>query len=109
MIIDYKLIGMRLQRARRAQKRTQEMLAEYLDVSVGYVSQLERGVSKINLETLARICTFLNYDICAVLSGASRQNTDYLDEEIVTRLRELDGRQKNVVLDMIDSLARNQA
>ena len=47
MSIDYKLIGSRIKSERIRQKITQEKLAESLDVSVGYVSQLERGITKI--------------------------------------------------------------
>ena len=41
MAVDFKLIGKRIQDKRKGLKKTQEDLAEYLDVSVGYVSNME--------------------------------------------------------------------
>ena len=50
MRIDYKLIGNRIKTERKKSGITQEVLAEMLDVTVGYVSQVERGITKISLE-----------------------------------------------------------
>ena len=55
MNVDYKLVGKRIQAARKQSGMTQETLAEKLDVSIGYVSQVERGVTKISLDLLAAI------------------------------------------------------
>ena len=46
MSVDYRSIGGRIKQRRRATGMTQEQLAERLFVTVGYVSQLERGISK---------------------------------------------------------------
>ena len=42
MVIDYKIIGQRIKNARKAIGMTQEVLAEKADVTVGYISQIER-------------------------------------------------------------------
>ena len=57
MNVDYSAIGQRIKRSRRARGMTQEHLAEALTVSVGYISQIERGVTKISLDTLAAVAT----------------------------------------------------
>ena len=46
MSIDYKLLGERIKQQRRIKGTTQENFAEYLNVSVGYISQIERGITK---------------------------------------------------------------
>ena len=46
MHVDYKLIGGRIKERRKARGMTQEQLAEALSVTVGYVSQMERGVTR---------------------------------------------------------------
>ena len=55
MALDYSIIGERLKRARLAKNMTQENLAEQLDVSVAFLSRVERGHSHLNLarQTLA--------------------------------------------------------
>ena len=52
MALDYTIIGERLKKARLAKKMTQEDLAEKLDVSVAFLSRVERGNSHINLKRL---------------------------------------------------------
>ncbi|HIU48528.1 MAG TPA: helix-turn-helix transcriptional regulator [Candidatus Avimonoglobus intestinipullorum] len=46
MSIDYSLIGARIQARRKQMHLTQEQLAEALSVSVGYISQVERGTPR---------------------------------------------------------------
>ena len=59
MNVDYGAIGRRIKQVRRSRDMTQERLAEALSVSVGYISQIERGVTKINLDTLAAVAAHL--------------------------------------------------
>ena len=54
MGVDYSAIGRRMKQKRKQAGMTQDNLAEKLSVSVGYISQMERGVTKISLETLSR-------------------------------------------------------
>lgn len=106
MIPDHKVIGGRVQARRRAQKRTQENLAEYLGVSVAYVSQLERGVSKINLDRLARISEWLGCQPTDLLSEEVSTSNHFINELIV-RGSLLNESQQHVVLDLIESLLKN--
>ena len=65
MALDYNIIGERLKQARINKKFTQEKLAEQLDVSVAFLSRIERGSSFINLKRLMHIVNnkkcYLNY------------------------------------------------
>ena len=69
MSVDYAAIGQRIKGRRREQKRTQEWLAEQLQVSVGYISQIERGVTKVNLDTLSEIGASLGCDLGELVTG----------------------------------------
>ena len=60
---------------------TQETLAEQLEVSVGYISQIERGITKPNLEMLSEIGLRLNCDLTYLLSGCVQEHREYLKEE----------------------------
>lgn len=101
------MIGLRIQQRRKQQKKTQEMVAEYLNVTVGYISQLERGITKINLDTLDKIATYLGTDISLFITGVVPQQKFYLDEEVSEKFSRLDGNQKSIVLDLIESLCKN--
>ena len=50
MALDYNIIGERLKKARVEKNMTQEKLAEQLDVSIAFLSRIERGSSHINLK-----------------------------------------------------------
>lgn len=55
MNLDYTLIGLRIKNYRNQQNITQNQLSEMLDVSNVYISKIERGTTKINLEMLYKI------------------------------------------------------
>ena len=79
MKLNYSIIGMRLKQARIDKKLTQENLAEKLDVSVAYVSRIERGSTEIGLKRLAEICNLLEVSLAYILEGASSESDSYLN------------------------------
>ena len=72
MNIDYKLIGERIKKTRKSQNITQELLAEKLNVSIGYVSQVERGITKISLDLLGAISSILNCDVASFVTESAK-------------------------------------
>lgn len=85
--IDYTVVGKRIKEARKSMNRTQEHLSEFLSVSTVYVSRIERGSTKINLETLVKVCTFLNVSTEFILSGTICSSDNYLRNEITDMLK----------------------
>ncbi len=53
-------IGEQVKLAREQASLTQEQLAEYIEVSPQYISDLERGVVGISIPTLKRLCMTLH-------------------------------------------------
>ncbi len=101
MAVDFGLIGKRIKSKRRAINKTQEDLAEYLDVSVGYVSNMERGTTKINLTTLAGISDFLGCDISELVSQTSTGGNDYLKTELNELMNTFSNNEKKVLLRLL--------
>lgn len=87
MNIDYSIIGDRIKKSRKQKNYTQENLSEYLGVSTVYVSKIERGKTKINLETLMKICNFLHITPSFLLTGCASYSEDYLQSEISDMLK----------------------
>jgi transcriptional regulator with XRE-family HTH domain len=87
MAIDYNIIGQRLREARLAKNFTQEDLAEQLDVSVAFLSRIERGSSHINLKRLNELCTLLDVTEGYILNGASSNSKNYLNKEFAELIR----------------------
>lgn len=104
MVIDYKLIGERIKNARKKNNMTQELLAEKADVTVGYISQIERGICKVNLDTLAVIANIINRKVSFLIDGTSHLNNSYLKNEITEKIMLCNDRQKKLILEFIDLL-----
>lgn len=78
---DYSVIGRRIKKARIEQHITQEELADKLNISIAFVSRVERGNSKINLKRLAQISEILNVTPGYLLTGSNTTSKDYLKED----------------------------
>ena len=66
-------IGEQVRIAREQAKTTQEILAEKIDVSPQYISDLERGVVGIALPTLKKLCCALGISSDQILFGTQSQ------------------------------------
>lgn len=81
MALDYNIIGERLKKARIDKNMTQEKLAKQIDVSVAFLSRVERGTSHINLKRLTQICEILGVSEGSILNGVSSNSDNYLASE----------------------------
>ncbi|MBO5825072.1 MAG: helix-turn-helix transcriptional regulator [Treponema sp.] len=108
MSIDFFAIGQRIQKKRKSQNITQENLAEAISVTVGYISQIERGITKINLETLSQIAEHLNCDITDFLSNTVIDSNSYLENELSDLVKKLDSSNRKVLIEMAQILQKNQ-
>ncbi len=107
MSMNYRLLGSHIQSIRKSRGLTQERLAEHLGVTVGYISQIERGVSKVNLDTLSRIAEFLDYEIDSFLTGTVAEQSHYLENEFLMRYEKLSVQERQLVLHFMDILQKN--
>lgn len=88
MGIDYETLGKNIYFYRKKKKLTQEELAEQADLSVGFISQLERGITRPSIDTLSDICDFLECNIGEIL-GYSKQNFSPLSLEYMELFQSL--------------------
>lgn len=107
MGVDYKLIGSRIKKIRKEKHQTQEHLAETLDVTVGYISQIERGITKVNLDTLSEIGNALETDLCYFISGTIVNNQSYFQDELNGKYAQLSEGKKKLLIDFIDILSKS--
>lgn len=80
--VDYQLIGKRIKELRKSKRITQEMLAEMLDISVSYISRIERGIVKISLETLVKTAAALDMPPSYFLDGIYTKTSAYLNDDL---------------------------
>ena len=101
MSLDYRLLGERIKRQRRLKGTTQENFAEYLNVSVGYISQIERGISKVSLERLIEISEYLGCGVDFLLEGTSLGDEKYLANEFDGLFRQLTASEKKMLTHLL--------
>ena len=66
-------VGKELRAARVAQSRTLRDVAREARVSLGYLSEVERGQKEASSELLASICTALNIQLSSLLGSVTTQ------------------------------------
>ena len=71
-MIDYKIIGKRIQKARNAAGLTQEALSEKIGISANYLSKVEGGHERPNLELLGKISATADVSLPELLTGVVR-------------------------------------
>ena len=81
-------IGEQVKIAREQAKLTQEMLAEKIEVSPQYISDLERGVVGIALPTLKKLCCALGVASDQILFGVQSQERVVVLSHICNSLSE---------------------
>lgn len=97
MALDYNIIGQRIKKARQNKHLTQEDLAEKLDVSVAFLSRIERGSSHINLKRLNQICDILNITEGQILNGSSGNSKNYLNAEFSELLKSSSSEEQKLI------------
>ncbi len=84
--VDLKEVGFRISERRRRLGYTQEQMAEWMNVSIQMISNLERGNKSIRIENLVKVCDILKVSADYLLTG--RQGTADLSD-MASRLGKL--------------------
>lgn len=108
MAIDYTVIGQRIKKARKAKNMTQEDLSEKIDVSIAFLSRIERGSSQINLKRLSQICEILGISEGEVLNGTSVESKKYLDSEFSDLLKNCSSEKQKLIYDIAKVISKNK-
>lgn len=108
MYVDYNAIGQRIKKIRKQKQFTQEKLAENLEISTVYISQVENGKTKLSLEMLVRIANLLNTDPGYFITGIAYSNEDYLKSDISHILRDFSPSQRQLIIDIAKLITKHQ-
>jgi transcriptional regulator with XRE-family HTH domain len=90
MILVRRLLGDVLRHERQRQGRTLRDVSGVAQVSLGYISEIERGQKEASSECLAAICSALRVPLSRVLSEVSHELA--LEEARVSRVAALPSR-----------------
>jgi transcriptional regulator with XRE-family HTH domain len=73
MVLLRRLLGDELRRQRLHQQRTLREVSSAARVSLGYLSEVERGQKEASSELLSSICSALDVPLSVVLHGVSTE------------------------------------
>ena len=108
MAIDYNIMGERIKKARLEKQLTQENIAEKLDVSVAFLSRIERGSSHINLKRLQQLCSILDVSESYLLSGTSEDSKDYLSKDFQELLEKCTPEQLKLIYNIAKTVIESE-
>lgn len=108
MALDFNIIGQRLKEARNKKNITQQELAEIIDVSVPFLSKVERGKNHINLKRLSEICSILGVSEGYILNGASNCSKIYLDSEFSDILKKCSPEKQKLIYKVAKLIAEEK-
>lgn len=108
MWVDYKVLGERIKTQRKIKGTTQEHFAEHLNVSVGYISQIERGITRVSLERLIEISRYLGCGIDFLLEGTSPNDEKYLANEFNELFQRLSTSEKKMLTHLLKEYLLNK-
>lgn len=97
-IIDYTLIGKRIKQARNIRTITQEQIAGDLSLSTFYISKIENGKCTPTLETLALIADYLSLDLAYLITGVSKLEKQYYDNQLNEIASKATGKQLELII-----------
>lgn len=95
-------LGEQARSAREQAHLTQEQLAERIEVSPQYISDMERGVVGISVQTLCRLCRALGVSSDRILFAAQKDGAAAIAEQCAGLTQE----QLALVSQMLDCFLR---
>lgn len=105
-MIDYAVIGKRIQLSRQNKGITQEKLAERAGISVVYLSKIENGRVYPTLETLSNLCTELDTELSDILSNTEVARKDYANDRVLELFNACSIRVKPIALSLLEELSK---
>lgn len=102
-MINYAAIGRRVKLYRTKADITQAQLAEKLDISVSYISQIERGNTEVSLKRLEEIANIINVKL-EILVAEVEPNSTVSVFEISEMIKDWTPQQMETLLKIIQNL-----
>lgn len=99
-----KVIGQKIQKARREKNYTQEYVAEKIDKSVDTLRGIENGRCVGSVETLINICNILDITLDYIFYDLLEQKNEILNKELYKDFENLSVGNKEIVKTLIEQM-----
>ena len=100
-------LGERIRETRRSKKLTQEALAEKAEISVVYVSELERNLKTPSIDVFVKIAEALDVSADYLLRDELPTGKEYVYDDLTKKLEGLTPKQRKTVIDIVDAYLNN--
>ena len=100
-------IGRRIKEARTKCGLTQEQLAEKVDITIVYLSELERGIKLPSLTVFVSIAEALHVSTDALLRDDLETGKQYIYADLTKKLEKLSPKQRVAVAAIVDAYIRH--
>lgn len=108
MTPDYYVIGRRIKQCRLDRKMTQEELADEINISVAFLSRVERGNAHLNLRRLTQIAEVLKVSPGYLLTGSNTTSKDYLKEDFKNILDKCNPEQQKLIYEISELVSKTK-
>lgn len=105
---DFSIIGRRIRNLRLKNNMTQEELADEINISVAFISRVERGVLHINLKRLTEIAEVLKVSPGYLLVGINTKSKEYLKEDFAEILERCTPEQQKLIYQISELVCKTQ-
>ena len=105
---DYSVICRRIKQSRIEQNMTQENLADIIDVSIAFLSRVERGKAQLNLKRLIQIAEVLKIAPGYLLTGSNITSKDYLREDFRIILEKCTPEQQRLIYQISELISKTK-
>lgn len=104
MNVNYKMVGRQIKVRRRMRRMSQAFLAEQVELSVSYISCIERAKKQVSLEALVRIANSLDTTVDSLLIGSQTNDPFSLTARWAELLSDCSNEEKILIYDTVFAL-----
>ena len=101
LFVDYIVIGKRIRERRRSRNLSQEQLADLIDKSTVFVSNLENGKTGASLESIVNICLVLDLSLDELITGVPRTYEDEYVDAVISVFQRCTDREKHFLSELV--------
>lgn len=103
MSVRLKEIGDRIRQARMAINMSQQTLAEKLDITPSYVSNMELGKNNFTVDKLIKLTEILGVSADWLLRSNIHESKVFIDQDIAELLKDCDAAERTALLQILIS------
>ncbi|MCI8404445.1 MAG: helix-turn-helix transcriptional regulator [Clostridia bacterium] len=104
--IDFRIVGNRIQKYRLENKLTQDELADRINSSQTYLSEVEAGKHRLFFDTVVSITQALNISVDKLIADFDDSNNESNLQEILNEIRGMSAKQLELLRDNINTLKK---